>query len=373
MSFGFLGLVTLGLHSSDMKLSFFTSTNTGWFSVICRNDVKRRLRLESGPPLVRKYLYIEDSDEVVPIYIDDASGEVIRNRGMCLSSLVFEDSFGIESSTVAYSENKKGRWRLISALCDNIRSLQDPDSGVRVSLALYIRNGSTTSERGVDSVHLNDSIGFNNFRKIRELHTVLNREEVHKFTKLSSYKSFTSEPNPLKRKRKKQKNSLHIGKYEKPDNNISNVKKKNVPSWKRKTQMIYYEQVDGLSKSLVEMNNKLPRSRKKTRELKHSFKTVMEDVDKYEEEFFGFESSAETVFCSSSHASSDLIPYSCVIKRKINGCEVPAGDCEVKTLEVRQCLRCREYCQRDGGCNHMTCACGKEFCYKCSQEWGESF
>ncbi|ESQ46663.1 hypothetical protein EUTSA_v10000449mg [Eutrema salsugineum] len=35
----------------------------------------------------------------------------------------------------------------------------------------------------------------------------------------------------------------------------------------------------------------------------------------------------------------------------------------------RQCLKCRHLIELSHGCNHMTCRCGYEFCYKCGVEW----
>ncbi|KAI1115375.1 hypothetical protein F5Y14DRAFT_411087 [Nemania sp. NC0429] len=33
----------------------------------------------------------------------------------------------------------------------------------------------------------------------------------------------------------------------------------------------------------------------------------------------------------------------------------------------KRCPNCYNFIQRDGGCNHMTCHCGQEFCYRCGQ------
>jgi hypothetical protein len=35
----------------------------------------------------------------------------------------------------------------------------------------------------------------------------------------------------------------------------------------------------------------------------------------------------------------------------------------------KQCNQCKHIIARDHGCNHMTCKCGYEFCYRCSHTW----
>ncbi|CAF2049401.1 unnamed protein product [Brassica napus] len=46
---------------------------------------------------------------------------------------------------------------------------------------------------------------------------------------------------------------------------------------------------------------------------------------------------------------------------------------ELKSLandnKWRQCVKCRHMIELSHGCNHMTCRCGYEFCYKCGVEW----
>jgi len=35
----------------------------------------------------------------------------------------------------------------------------------------------------------------------------------------------------------------------------------------------------------------------------------------------------------------------------------------------KSCPRCRVQIDRNGGCNHITCFCGMEWCYVCQSEW----
>ena len=37
----------------------------------------------------------------------------------------------------------------------------------------------------------------------------------------------------------------------------------------------------------------------------------------------------------------------------------------------KQCPSCQHFVQRTGGCNHMTCLCRQEFCYRCGRPWYE--
>jgi len=37
---------------------------------------------------------------------------------------------------------------------------------------------------------------------------------------------------------------------------------------------------------------------------------------------------------------------------------------------AQACPACWQLVQRASGCDHMTCACGAEFCYSCGAEWG---
>jgi len=35
----------------------------------------------------------------------------------------------------------------------------------------------------------------------------------------------------------------------------------------------------------------------------------------------------------------------------------------------KQCRKCKAWISKTEGCNHMTCRCGCEFCYKCGGHW----
>lgn len=40
-----------------------------------------------------------------------------------------------------------------------------------------------------------------------------------------------------------------------------------------------------------------------------------------------------------------------------------------KGKNVRQCEQCRRFIESEGGCNHMTCKCGYQFCFRCGEQW----
>ncbi|KAI0432560.1 hypothetical protein F5Y09DRAFT_301711 [Xylaria sp. FL1042] len=39
----------------------------------------------------------------------------------------------------------------------------------------------------------------------------------------------------------------------------------------------------------------------------------------------------------------------------------------------KRCPKCTSLIQKHGGCNHMSCHCGQQFCYKCGQPFGRTF
>ncbi|CAL9224600.1 unnamed protein product [Arabidopsis halleri] len=53
--------------------------------------------------------------------------------------------------------------------------------------------------------------------------------------------------------------------------------------------------------------------------------------------------------------------------------EPPFDDMELKCLANdqmwRQCAECKHMIELSDGCNHITCRCGYEFCYRCGHEW----
>ncbi|CAF1011149.1 unnamed protein product, partial [Didymodactylos carnosus] len=40
-------------------------------------------------------------------------------------------------------------------------------------------------------------------------------------------------------------------------------------------------------------------------------------------------------------------------------------------VEGRNCLSCNKFINKNGGCNHMTCLCGAQFCWTCYGWWSE--
>lgn len=47
---------------------------------------------------------------------------------------------------------------------------------------------------------------------------------------------------------------------------------------------------------------------------------------------------------------------------------VDPGDAAVVRSVSLPCRDCGGYVQKNGGCNHMTCTCGAEFCWECGLE-----
>ncbi|CAF1226589.1 unnamed protein product [Rotaria magnacalcarata] len=38
-------------------------------------------------------------------------------------------------------------------------------------------------------------------------------------------------------------------------------------------------------------------------------------------------------------------------------------------VKGRNCVSCRSFIEKNGGCNHMTCSCGAQFCWSCTAYW----
>jgi ariadne-1 len=36
---------------------------------------------------------------------------------------------------------------------------------------------------------------------------------------------------------------------------------------------------------------------------------------------------------------------------------------------TRKCPKCHRFIEKNGGCNHMTCLCSHEICWKCGGDW----
>jgi hypothetical protein len=47
--------------------------------------------------------------------------------------------------------------------------------------------------------------------------------------------------------------------------------------------------------------------------------------------------------------------------------------CNFDTIKNKQiCRQCNNYIEKTGGCNHITCRCGYQWCWKCKTQWGIS-
>jgi hypothetical protein len=47
--------------------------------------------------------------------------------------------------------------------------------------------------------------------------------------------------------------------------------------------------------------------------------------------------------------------------------------CNFNIIKNKQiCQQCNNYIEKTGGCNHMTCRCGYQWCWKCRTQWGIS-
>jgi hypothetical protein len=59
-------------------------------------------------------------------------------------------------------------------------------------------------------------------------------------------------------------------------------------------------------------------------------------------------------------ATRDNLPDMCIAHRP-------------KEVETKQCPECGREIEKDGGCNHMTCVCGHEFCWVCLTRWPDEY
>ncbi|CAG9335977.1 unnamed protein product [Blepharisma stoltei] len=69
-----------------------------------------------------------------------------------------------------------------------------------------------------------------------------------------------------------------------------------------------------------------------------------------------------------------------IYHRKLNCEEFRAANGDIRDAEFlkfvkgamyKQCILCQFWVERTKGCNHMTCRCGYEFCYKCGAKYKE--
>lgn len=42
-----------------------------------------------------------------------------------------------------------------------------------------------------------------------------------------------------------------------------------------------------------------------------------------------------------------------------------------KGAHMKQCPSCKFWVEKNKGCDHMTCRCGYEFCFRCGAKYGE--
>ena len=43
----------------------------------------------------------------------------------------------------------------------------------------------------------------------------------------------------------------------------------------------------------------------------------------------------------------------------------------ITTITGRKCISCNQFIEKNGGCNHMKCHCGVQFCWLCTGRWSE--
>ncbi|CAA7032893.1 unnamed protein product [Microthlaspi erraticum] len=87
----------------------------------------------------------------------------------------------------------------------------------------------------------------------------------------------------------------------------------------------------------------------------------------------------ECVKCNGLFCMDCKVPshtdLSCADYKKLHP-DTLVDDMKLKSLaedkKWRLCVKCRNMIELSHGCNHMTCRCGYEFCYKCGTEWNKN-
>jgi hypothetical protein len=49
--------------------------------------------------------------------------------------------------------------------------------------------------------------------------------------------------------------------------------------------------------------------------------------------------------------------------------KILCNKCFMLKNDIKQCRKCRVYIEKNGGCNHIKCRCGFEFCWNCYGDW----
>ena len=57
-------------------------------------------------------------------------------------------------------------------------------------------------------------------------------------------------------------------------------------------------------------------------------------------------------------------------ENQINNRDESVTVAHLKDLHMQKCTKCNFWVERSAGCDHMSCRCGHQFCYKCGAEWG---
>ncbi|KAE9378172.1 hypothetical protein N431DRAFT_174352 [Stipitochalara longipes BDJ] len=82
-----------------------------------------------------------------------------------------------------------------------------------------------------------------------------------------------------------------------------------------------------------------------------------------------FDLQSHQIFCGKCRAFTCL---SCKAKSHSGRCQLNLADQQVIDLAYaqgwRQC-HCGYLVDRSAGCNHMTCKCGRQFCFLCGKQW----
>ncbi|CAF0935271.1 unnamed protein product [Adineta steineri] len=65
--------------------------------------------------------------------------------------------------------------------------------------------------------------------------------------------------------------------------------------------------------------------------------------------------------------------YRAYIKEASRNGDLVSNNDTCLRVEGRNCISCQHFIVKDGGCNHMTCRCGVQFCWLCSCYWKDHY